>query len=127
MKVFIVFSIGNRTLRFVGFARSTTFVCCPKQVGSSGSGKSTVINLLLRFYDPELGGVLVDGTDVRTLNLSWLRGQIGLVSQASGIDFNSVWFGDILLYVVLYKIMQNVRRPILFFPGCPFLNPVFVL
>ena len=53
------------------------------QVGSSGSGKSTVINLLLRFYDPEMGGVLVDGSDVRTLNLMWLRDQIGLVSQAS--------------------------------------------
>jgi len=73
-------------------SRSMTFVCCSKQVGSSGSGKSTVINLLLRFYDPELGGVLVDGTDLRTLNLSWLRGQIGLVSQASGIDFNSLCF-----------------------------------
>ena len=53
------------------------------QVGSSGSGKSTVINLLLRFYDPEMGGVLLDGSDVRTLNLVWLREQIGLVSQAS--------------------------------------------
>lgn len=64
------------------------FFLSSKQVGSSGSGKSTVVNLLLRFYDPELGGVLVDGTDLRTLNLSWLRGQIGLVSQASGaIDF----------------------------------------
>ncbi|CAN0230516.1 unnamed protein product [Ascophyllum nodosum] len=50
-------------------------------VGSSGSGKSTVINLLLRFYDPEMGGVLLDGSDVRTLNLVWLREQIGLVSQ----------------------------------------------
>ncbi|CAN0167487.1 unnamed protein product, partial [Laminaria digitata] len=52
-------------------------------VGASGNGKSTVINLLLRFYDPEVGAVLLDGVDIRTLNLAWLRGQIGLVSQAS--------------------------------------------
>ena len=42
-----------------------------------------MINLLLRFYDPEGGGVLLDGVDIRTLNLAWLRGQIGLVSQVS--------------------------------------------
>lgn len=85
-----------------------TFVCCSKQVGSSGSGKSTVINLLLRFYDPELGGVLVDGTDLRTLNLSWLRGQIGLVSQASGINFNSVCFMLLLKLICFGVILLNM-------------------
>lgn len=40
-----------------------------------------MINLLLRFYDPEAGAVLLDGVDIRTLNVAWLRGQIGLVSQ----------------------------------------------
>eukprot|EP00904_Undaria_pinnatifida_P011832 jgi/Undpi1/777/HiC_scaffold_10.g04241.m1 len=39
-------------------------------VGASGNGKSTVINLLLRFYDPESGAVLLDGVDIRTLNLA---------------------------------------------------------
>ena len=50
-------------------------------VGPSGSGKSTVVALLERFYDPQSGAVLLDGRDVRTLNLAWLRGRIGLVGQ----------------------------------------------
>ena len=50
-------------------------------VGESGSGKSTVISLILRFYDPLGGQVLLDGHDLRDLNLHWLRSQIGLVSQ----------------------------------------------
>ncbi|KAJ3756801.1 P-loop containing nucleoside triphosphate hydrolase protein [Lentinula raphanica] len=50
-------------------------------VGASGSGKSTVISLVERFYDPLSGVVKLDGRDIRTLNLKWLRSQIGLVSQ----------------------------------------------
>ncbi|GJN04300.1 hypothetical protein PR202_ga21839 [Eleusine coracana subsp. coracana] len=50
-------------------------------VGSSGSGKSTVVSLIERFYDPNAGQILLDGHDLRTLNLRWLRQQIGLVSQ----------------------------------------------
>lgn len=50
-------------------------------VGASGSGKSTVIQLLERFYDPKEGRVTLDGHDIRTLNVKWLRQQIGLVSQ----------------------------------------------
>jgi ATP-binding cassette, subfamily B (MDR/TAP), member 1 len=50
-------------------------------VGASGSGKSTVIQLLQRFYDPAAGTVSFDGHDARALHLEWLRGQIGLVSQ----------------------------------------------
>lgn len=50
-------------------------------VGESGSGKSTVISLIERFYDPDDGRVLLDGIDVKRLKLSWLRQQLGLVSQ----------------------------------------------
>ncbi|VDB87190.1 unnamed protein product [Peniophora sp. CBMAI 1063] len=50
-------------------------------VGASGSGKSTVISLVERFYDPLGGSVKLDGRDLRELNVRWLRGQIGLVSQ----------------------------------------------
>lgn len=50
-------------------------------VGASGSGKSTIIGLVERFYDPVHGQVLLDGQDVSTLNLRWLRRQISLVSQ----------------------------------------------
>ncbi|XP_028764865.1 ABC transporter B family member 9-like [Neltuma alba] len=50
-------------------------------VGESGSGKSTVISLLQRFYDPDSGLVLLDGIEIKKLRLSWLRQQMGLVSQ----------------------------------------------
>ncbi|KAI0537319.1 ABC transporter [Xylaria digitata] len=50
-------------------------------VGASGSGKSTVVGLVERFYDPVAGQVLLDGHDISTLNLRWLRQQISLVSQ----------------------------------------------
>ena len=50
-------------------------------VGASGSGKSTIGSMLLRFYDPTSGAVKLDGIDVRELDPSWLRDQIGIVSQ----------------------------------------------
>jgi ATP-binding cassette subfamily B (MDR/TAP) protein 1 len=50
-------------------------------VGESGCGKSTVISLLERFYDPEAGQVLLDGRDIRGLQVRWLRQQMGLVGQ----------------------------------------------
>jgi ATP-binding cassette subfamily B (MDR/TAP) protein 1 len=50
-------------------------------VGASGSGKSTVVALVERFYDPLSGVVKLDGVDVKELNIKWLRSQIGLVSQ----------------------------------------------
>lgn len=50
-------------------------------VGPSGSGKSTVVALLQRFYDPQAGEVLLDGVNITTLQLKWLRKHIGVVSQ----------------------------------------------
>ncbi|KAG2676656.1 hypothetical protein I3760_12G063700 [Carya illinoinensis] len=50
-------------------------------VGGSGSGKSTVISLIERFYEPLSGEILLDGHDIRGLDLKWLRQQIGLVNQ----------------------------------------------
>ncbi|KAL9397183.1 hypothetical protein Peur_011436 [Populus x canadensis] len=50
-------------------------------VGESGSGKSTVISLLQRFYDPDSGHITLDGIDIKSLQLKWLRQQMGLVSQ----------------------------------------------
>ena len=50
-------------------------------VGATGSGKSTLVHLIGRFYDPSSGHVLVDGHDARTLDLAELRQQIGMVAQ----------------------------------------------
>lgn len=50
-------------------------------VGASGSGKSTIVSLVERFYDPDSGIVRLDGVDLKELNVRWLRSKIGLVSQ----------------------------------------------
>ncbi|XP_047418183.1 mitochondrial potassium channel ATP-binding subunit [Sciurus carolinensis] len=65
-------------------------------VGQSGGGKTTVASLLERFYDPTVGVVTLDGHDLRTLDPSWLRGQVvGFISQ------EPVLFGT--------TIMENIR------------------
>ncbi|XP_011913108.1 PREDICTED: ATP-binding cassette sub-family B member 8, mitochondrial isoform X2 [Cercocebus atys] len=65
-------------------------------VGQSGGGKTTVAALLERFYDPTAGVVMLDGRDLRTLDPSWLRGQVvGFISQ------EPVLFGT--------TIMENIR------------------
>lgn len=50
-------------------------------VGASGSGKSTIVSLVERWYDPIDGEVSLDGNDIKELNVRWLRSQIGLVQQ----------------------------------------------
>ena len=50
-------------------------------VGHSGAGKSTIINLLLRFYDPQKGQILIDGIDIKEVTIESLRHQIGVVPQ----------------------------------------------
>ncbi|TMV43418.1 ABC transporter ATP-binding protein [Paenibacillus mesophilus] len=59
-------------------------------VGHTGSGKSTIINLLCRFYDPVEGRVLVDGYDIRDVTLQSLRSQVGIVLQDTFIFSGSV-------------------------------------
>ncbi|RHZ66400.1 hypothetical protein CDV55_102878 [Aspergillus turcosus] len=66
-------------------------------VGPSGSGKSTIVGLLERWFDPSAGCITLDGFDVTTLNIKWLRQQIGLVQQEptlfSGTVFDNVAMG----------------------------------
>lgn len=50
-------------------------------VGGSGSGKTTLASLLLRLYDPDQGHISIDGHNIKDLNPTWLRTQIGTVSQ----------------------------------------------
>ncbi|KAH7851776.1 hypothetical protein Vadar_016384 [Vaccinium darrowii] len=59
-------------------------------VGGSGSGKSTVIALLQRFYDPQEGEICVDGVAIDKLQLKWLRSQMGLVSQEPALFDTSI-------------------------------------
>lgn len=63
-------------------------------VGSSGGGKTTIGNLLLRFYEPDTGSICIDGTDIRDFSLRSLRNQIGIVSQ-DVILFNDTVFSNI--------------------------------
>src|SRR4051812_36830607 len=65
--------------------RDVSFTASPGQtialVGHTGAGKTTIVNLLLRFYDPERGRILIDGVDIRQLSTSDLRSLIGFVQQ----------------------------------------------
>ncbi len=65
-------------------------------VGATGSGKSTILRLLLRFYDPQGGAVLVDGQDVKSVTQASLRGAIAVVPQ------DTVLFNDTILYNIRY-------------------------
>ncbi|XP_041022108.1 ABC transporter B family member 4-like [Juglans microcarpa x Juglans regia] len=59
-------------------------------VGQSGSGKSTVISLIERFYDPQAGAVLIDGINLKDFHLKWIRQKIGLVSQEPVLFASSI-------------------------------------
>ncbi|NWF60947.1 MAG: ABC transporter ATP-binding protein [Fischerella sp.] len=67
-------------------------------VGASGAGKTTFVNLLPRFYDPQNGQILIDGVDVRDVTLNSLRRQIGIVPQEtimfSGTIAQNIAFGQ---------------------------------
>lgn len=65
-------------------------------VGRSGAGKSTIVNLLLRFYDVEQGRVLIDGQDIKYMMQNSLRSQIGMVTQDTSLLHRSV--RDNILY-----------------------------
>ncbi|KAJ4775062.1 ABC transporter B family member 21 [Rhynchospora pubera] len=79
----VYFSYPTRPheLIFKGFSLSISSGTTVALVGQSGSGKSTVISLIERFYDPQSGQVLIDGVDLREFQLRWIRSKIGLVSQ----------------------------------------------
>jgi len=65
-------------------------------VGSSGAGKTTILNLIPRFYDPNKGRILVDGTDIKEVTFRSLRYQIGIVTQ------ETILFNDSIKNNILY-------------------------
>jgi subfamily B ATP-binding cassette protein MsbA len=75
-------------------------------VGRSGAGKTTLVNLLPRFYDPSGGVILIDGIDIRRITLSSLRSQIGIVTQ------ETVLFDDTVANNIAYGRPQASRAEI---------------
>jgi ATP-binding cassette subfamily B protein len=75
--------------------KDITFAVAPGEmvgiVGRSGSGKTTMVNLLGRFYDPQGGAVKIDGIDIRDLSLSELRQHLGIVLQDSFLFRGTIW------------------------------------
>ncbi|RWS28396.1 multidrug resistance protein 3-like protein, partial [Leptotrombidium deliense] len=83
-------------------------------VGSSGCGKSTVIQLLQRFYDCDRGDVLIDNTNISALNLSWLRSKIGFVQQEPTLFSYSILeniaYGDSTRQIPLEEIVEAAKK-----------------
>ena len=86
--------VGRSTLRGVSFSvRAGQMVAI---VGRSGAGKTTLVNLLPRFYDVTTGAITIDGRDLRDVTLASLRAQIGLVTQ------ETVLFDDTIAANIAY-------------------------
>jgi subfamily B ATP-binding cassette protein MsbA len=101
------FSYGNGhddTLQGVTFAVGAGQMLAI--VGRSGAGKTTLVNLLPRFYDVTTGAILIDGRDVRDVTLASLRSQIGLVTQ------ETVLFDDTIAANIAYGMPQATRASI---------------
>ena len=83
-------------------------------VGASGSGKSTIVGLIERFYDPVGGQVYLDGHQISKLNLRWLRQQISLVSQEPTL-FGTTIYGNIrhgLIGTKFEHVSLEQQRPL---------------
>ncbi|KAK7397026.1 hypothetical protein VNO78_18191 [Psophocarpus tetragonolobus] len=88
--VYFTYPARPEELIFNGFSLHIPSGTTAALVGQSGSGKSTVISLIERFYDPQAGEVLIDGTNVKEFQLRWIRGKIGLVSQEPVLFASSI-------------------------------------
>jgi subfamily B ATP-binding cassette protein MsbA len=93
-----------KILRGVSFAVSAGQMVAI--VGRSGAGKTTLVNLLPRFYDVTGGGIRIDGIDIRDVTLKSLRGQIGMVTQ------ETVLFDDSVASNIAYGALHASRAEI---------------
>ncbi|KAK1412487.1 hypothetical protein QVD17_33778 [Tagetes erecta] len=92
---------------FSGFSLSIPSGTTAALVGQSGSGKSTVISLIERFYDPQAGEVLIDNVNLKEFQLKWIRQKIGLVSQEPVLFTSSI--KDNILYGKEGASMEEIR------------------
>ncbi|XP_061464554.1 bile salt export pump isoform X2 [Rhineura floridana] len=83
-------------------------------VGSSGCGKSTSVQLLERFYDPEEGKVLIDGHDTKKVNVHFLRSKIGIVSQEPVLFdcsiADNIKYGDNTREISMEKVISAAKK-----------------
>jgi ATP-binding cassette, subfamily B (MDR/TAP), member 1 len=106
VRPFVFLLLGNRfhtlivLILLIGGFQHASFRIAPGQmvafVGASGCGKSTIVRLLLRYYDVSSGEILLDGVNIKQLNVKWLREQFGLVQQEPDL------FPDTLEYNIQY-------------------------
>jgi ATP-binding cassette subfamily B protein len=86
----VSFAYGRQT----GILKDVSFVAEPHQViallGPTGSGKTSVVNLIPRFYDPTSGRISIDGVDIHSVSLNSLRSQIGMVLQETTLFAASI-------------------------------------
>ena len=76
-------------------------------VGSTGSGKSTIMRLLYRFYDIDGGKILIDGQDIKMMKINDLRSQIAIVPQ------DCVLFNDTIMYNIGYGAVRDPEIQVL--------------
>lgn len=89
-------------------------------VGGSGSGKSTVISLIERFYEPISGEILLDGNNIKELDLKWLRQQIGLVNQEPALFATSI--RENILYGKDDATLEDITRAAKLSEALSFIN-----
>ena len=81
-------------------------------VGSTGSGKTTIVNLLLRFYELDKGEILIDGKNIKEMSIDLLRSNISLVSQNIFLFADSI-YNNIVLYnkkISINKVIEAAKK-----------------
>jgi ATP-binding cassette subfamily B (MDR/TAP) protein 1 len=106
--VYFSYPARPEQLIFDGFSLHVSSGTTMAIVGESGSGKSTVISLVERFYDPQAGEVLIDGINIKSLQLDSVRGKIGLVSQEPLLFMSSI--KDNIMYGKEDATFEEIKR-----------------